>query len=154
MRQSIIQQMTLEEVDISKVRLDMKSRDELPKVFKGLQYIYSNEDTRSKVMEILHSELITKDFKNGRPGMSLWEILCFGVSRLALNTNYDRLHDLSNNHSTLRQMVGIGPYNEKYYSYQAIVDNVKLFTPEILDKVNQVVVEAGHKLLKKKTKKS
>ncbi len=150
MRQPIRQQMTLEEVDISKIPLDTKSRDELPKVFRGLQYIYSNEDVRSKVFKILDSELISKDSNNGRPGMTLWEILCFGVSRLTLNTNYDRLHDLSNNHRTLRQMVGLGPYNEKYYSYQSIVDNVKLFTPDILDKVNQVVVEAGHSLLKKK----
>jgi hypothetical protein len=33
---------------------------------------------------------------------------------------------------------------------QTIKDNVSLFTPEILDQINQVVVKAGHQLVKKK----
>src|SRR6266536_2931695 len=36
------------------------------------------------------------------------------------------------------------------YNLQTIKDNVRLLTPELLDKINQVVVEAGHGLLKKK----
>ena len=34
-----------------------------------------------------------------------------------------------------------------------IKDNVGLLTPEILDKINQVVVNAGHELIKKKARK-
>ncbi len=33
------------------------------------------------------------------------------------------------------------------YRLQAIKDNVRLITPEILDKINQLVVKAGHQLL-------
>src|ERR1035438_5487120 len=36
------------------------------------------------------------------------------------------------------------------YQYQTLVDNVSLFTPELLDKINQVVVSGGHALIKKK----
>jgi hypothetical protein len=36
------------------------------------------------------------------------------------------------------------------YGLQTIKDNVSLFTPEILDQINQVVVKAGHQLVKKK----
>jgi hypothetical protein len=32
---------------------------------------------------------------------------------------------------------------------QTIKDNVQLFTPEVLDEINQVVVQAGHQLKKK-----
>jgi hypothetical protein len=36
------------------------------------------------------------------------------------------------------------------YHLQTLKDNVQLFTPEILDEINQVVVRAGHKLKKKR----
>jgi hypothetical protein len=35
------------------------------------------------------------------------------------------------------------------YALQTIKDNLRLFTPEILDRINQVVVAAGHALVKK-----
>ena len=35
---------------------------------------------------------------------------------------------------------------------QTIKDNVSLLTPEVLDKINQVVVKAGHNLVKKRRK--
>ena len=35
------------------------------------------------------------------------------------------------------------------YSLQTIKDNLMLFTPEILDEINQIVVQAGHALVKK-----
>jgi len=38
---------------------------------------------------------------------------------------------------------------EKRYELQTIKDNISLFTPDILDRINQEVVNAGHQLLKK-----
>jgi hypothetical protein len=46
-------------------------------------------------------------------------------------------------------MLGHGPFNEETYHFQTLKDNVSLFTPELLDKINQLVVEAGHVLVKK-----
>jgi hypothetical protein len=37
--------------------------------------------------------------------------------------------------------------SDYYYPLQTLKDNVSLFTPEILDRINQVVVKAGHKLI-------
>ena len=74
-----------------------------------------------------------------------------GVLRLSLNCDYDRLHNLVNNHLTIRQLLGHGVIDDrKRYSLQTLKDNVVLLTPEILDQVNQVVVRAGHELIKKK----
>src|SRR5690606_34245026 len=39
--------------------------------------------------------------------------------------------------------------DEKYYNLQTLKDNLRLFTPEILDRLNQVIVQAGHQALKK-----
>jgi hypothetical protein len=71
------------------------------------------------------------------------------VLRLDLNADYDRIHELANQHATLRQMLGHGPFDEHHYSYQSLVDNLSLFTPELLDKINLAVVEEGHVLVKK-----
>jgi len=35
---------------------------------------------------------------------------------------------------------------------QTLKDNVSLLTPEISDRINQVVVQAGHQLKKKRTR--
>ncbi|MCP3878696.1 MAG: ISNCY family transposase, partial [Sulfitobacter sp.] len=47
-------------------------------------------------------------------------------------------------------MLGHGDWaDETQYSVQALKENLRLFTPEILDRINQVVVRAGHRLVKK-----
>ena len=57
-----------------------------------------------------------------------------------------------NNHKTIRQMLGHGfTDDDRSYHLQTLKDNVQLFTPEILDEVNQVVVAAGHQLKKKES---
>jgi hypothetical protein len=95
------------------------------------------------------------DANNGRPGMEQWTILVLGVLRLGLNIDYDRLQELVNQHNTIRQMIGLdGWANKTMYELQTIKDNVQLFTPELLDKINQEVVLAGQKLVKKKNWKA
>ena len=83
--------------------------------------------------------------------MDMWSMLVMGVLRLSLNCDYDRLHNLVNNHLTIRQILGHSDVDDrKHYTLQNLKDNVVLFTPEILDQVNQAVVKAGHELIKKK----
>ncbi len=43
-----------------------------------------------------------------------------------------------------------GPYCTHSYHIQTLQDNIALFTLEILDEINQIVVNAGHQLVKKK----
>ena len=147
-------QMRIGEVDIAQIKFDPRSRDDIPKILKGLQYLYLNLPLRSQIFNLLEAELAPKvNKRNGRPGMELWKILVCGVVRLDLNEDYDRLHELVNQHHTLREMLGHALFDETTYPYQTLKDNVSLFTPELLDKINQVVVGAGHALVKKKTAK-
>lgn len=144
-------QMRIGEVDIAQIKFDARSRDDIPKILKGLQYLYLNLPLRTQIFHLLETELAPKvNKRNGRPGMELWKILVCGVVRLDLNEDYDRLHELVNQHHTLREMLGHAMFDETNYPYQTLKDNVSLFTPELLDKINQVVVGAGHDLLKKK----
>ncbi len=82
--------------------------------------------------------------------MTLWTILVCGVIRLDLNIDYDRLHELVNHHNTIREMLGHGAFEDVSYHHQTLKDNVALLTPALLDEINQLVVQAGHGLIKKK----
>ena len=137
---------------IESVQFDLRSRDEIPKLLMGLQYIYVTPELREQVFCLLE-EIILADLNNGRPGMELWKILVLGTLRLSCNLDYDKLQELTNNHKRLRQMLGHPHSDESYYALQTLKDNVALLTPEILDRINQVVVKAGHRLLKKTKRK-
>ena len=148
-------QMHIGEVDVSRILLDPKSRDDIPQVLRGLQQLYKDPATRAKLFQLLDSEIAPQiDKRTGRPGMTLWSIFVCGVIRLDLNIDYDRLHELVNQHNSIRQMLGHGLFDPTSYHYQTLKDNVTLFTPELLDKINQIVVEAGHELVKKKGRRS
>jgi len=157
MRTVIQPQMQFGQVDIATIVFNPKSRDDIPQLLRGLQYIYTNAALRERVFTILQ-EVMPKRIgaegkaspKTGRPGMEQWKILVLGVLRLGLNADYDRIQELANEHKTIRHMLGHSDcMEEKRYELQTIKDNISLFTPDILDRINQEVVNAGHQLLKK-----
>ena len=145
------EQMTIGEIDISKMVFDLKSRDDIPKILRGLQFVYTNLPLRTSIFQLLENKITPNVSKyNGRPGMALWTILVCGVIRLDLNCDYDRLHELVNQHISLREILGHGMFDDVRYHFQTLKDNVSLLTPELLDEINQLVVQAGHVLVKKK----
>ena len=74
-----------------------------------------------------------------------------GTLRLSCNWDYDKLLDIANNHRTLRLMLGHSAMEHKSrYALQTLKDNVSLFTPEVLDRVNQIAVTYGHEVIGKK----
>jgi IS5 family transposase len=156
MRTVINPQMLLDGVDIGAIYLDPKSRDDIPQLLRGLQHIYTEPALRERVFAILREVMPTRvrgegkaDAGTGRPGMEQWRILVLGVLRLGLNADYDRIHELANQHSTLRQMLGHGDWtDDTEYKVQTLKDNLRLFTPELLDRINQEVVGAGHVLVR------
>ena len=159
MRKIIDQQLKLGEQSIGSIQLDPKSRDDIPHILRGLQFIYITRDLRERVFSILE-EMLPDGVEGkaspttGRPGMNQWTILVLGVVRQALNADYDRVQELANQHNTLRQMLGHSDWEDKtYYELQTLKDNLRLFTPEILDRINREVVHAGHVLVKKTRKK-
>ena len=166
MRQVIEPQMQLGETDIGAVDIDPKSRDDIPQLLRGLQHLYITPTIRDAVFELLEEVVPTRQGNNssnpseatlekvatdtGRPGMSQWNILVLGTLRLGLNADYDRIQELANQHTTLRQILGHSDWADNtYYELQTLKDNVRLFTPELLGRINQIVVQAGHQALKK-----
>ena len=151
MRNILNTQLQLGEIDIGSIKFDPHSRDDIPQILRGLQYIYTTREIRDEVFNCLEKIIPEEtDAGNGRPGMELWDILVLGTLRLNLNCDYDRVMELANEHRTLREMLGHGLVDEDdQYRLQTIKDNVRLLTKEVLDEINQIVVRGGHDLLGK-----
>jgi IS5 family transposase len=148
MRKVIDLQMEFWKKDIADIKFDLASRDEIPKLMIGLQYIYSTPSIREAVFNILKAIVPKKSQETGRPGMDLWKILVLGTLRLNCNWDYDKVHEIANNHHKIRQMLGHSEMDfESNYALQTIRDNIAFLTPHVLDEINQIVVKAGHSLI-------
>jgi len=155
MRQRFEQQMNLRTVAIADVKFSLKSRDELHPVLMALQYIFVTPELNAKVFAILEKKICSGKKKTGRKGMDLWHMLVLAVVRHACGTNWDTLETWSNYHELVRRVMGVHATafieDEKMeFSYQTILDNVSLIDEGLLQQINLLVVEAGHRLVKKK----
>jgi transposase, IS5 family len=155
MRQRFEQQMNLRTVAIADVKFPLKSRDELPPVLMGLQYIFITPALNEQVFELLEKKICNGKKKTGRKGMDLWHILVLAVVRHACGTNWDTLETWSNHHELVRRVMGVHASafieDEKIeFHYQSILDNVSLIDETLLKEINLLVVAAGHHVVKKK----
>ena len=155
MRQRFEQQMNLRTVAINDVKFPLKSRDELPPVLKGLQYIFTNPELNERVFQLLEEKICSGKKKTGRKGMDLWHILVLAVVRHACGTNWDTLETWANHHELVRKVMGVHATafieDEKIeFQYQSILDNVSLLDEALLLEINKLVADAGHKVVKKK----
>lgn len=152
MRNVRTQQLELGEVRIGDIDLDTRSRDDIPALLLGLQHLYTDETFRPRLFALMEEYILPGvDRKVGRPGMEMWRVLVMGVVKQGLGCDFDRLHDLVNEHKTLRRFLGHGDVWDEYrYKYQTLVDNVGLLRPELLVALNHLIVESGHAVAGKK----
>jgi hypothetical protein len=151
MRKRFEAQLTIGSTAISEIQLPVKSRDEFPAFLRAMQYVYTNDDLNERIFKLLESKICTKK-ATGRPGMDLWSIFVLAGARLCLNADYDRLEYLANQDGLLRQMLGVhdGIVRGREFDRQTIIDNVQQLDDATLRKINLIIVEAGHGLVKKK----
>jgi len=159
MRHVISPQLHIGQTDIAHIAIDVTSRDDIPLILLGLQHIYTTDPLRDAVFNILNEVIpyktvddtdtrVAVDADKGRPGMDQWAILVLGTLRLGLNADYDRIQELANQHKTVRMMLGHGLFDaDKDYRLQTLKDNLHLFTPEIMARINTEVIRAGYALL-------
>ena len=135
---------------IKDIQIDTRSRDDIPALLRGLQHIYTDQPTRTKVFELLNARVKPDiDRETGRPGMALWQILVLSVLKQGLGCDYDRLQELANQHRTVREMLGHGTLRYEY-KLQTVIDNVSLLNAELLSEISRVVVQSGHEVARKK----
>ena len=76
-------QLQLGELDIADIHIDTRSRDDIPQLLQGLQTLYTDKTLRAELFSVLE-KLTPADIRTeqGRPGMTLWNILVMGTLKL------------------------------------------------------------------------
>ena len=153
MREKFEAQYSIGVKKIEDTQPNLKSRDAFPKLILALKELYINPKFNNKLFNILEDKIIKGKKATGRPGMNLWQIFVLAQTRLALNISYDTLHDYTNEHKTYRQLLGIEAeigFEQIEIEYQTIIDNISLLDEATLKKINDLIVEMGHDVFKKK----
>ena len=154
MRQRFNPQPGLDIIPIEKVLLPTRSRDELPPILAGLQWIWTQPQLKAKIFALLEQKILAGIKATGRTGLDLWQILVLGVVRLGLDANFDRLEHIANFDTLLRQILGLPatPFGQdaKVFNHQTLRDNLALLDDALLAQINALVAAAGRDVFKKK----
>lgn len=149
MRKAFDRQQRMDCQTISNVPLNLGCRDEIIPILAALKHIYTQPKLRDAILQAVARD-VNRDSsrKRGRKGMDYWPILVLASVRLGCNFDYDRLQDLAEQHRALRQMMGIGNWDEETdFNWRTIRNNLALLRPETLERINHAIVAEGHKLV-------
>ena len=154
MRKRFEQQLTLGSMPISETKITTKRRSgAFPGLSSALKEIFITPKWNERVFMILEAKITEGKKQTGRPGMDLWQIFVLAQVRLLKDLSYDDLHHIANYDHLIRQIMGVekGFGYERYeFEYQTVVDNVSLLDDETVRELNQVIIEFGHEVFKKK----
>jgi hypothetical protein len=147
MRQRFPIQSDVHLLPIEKIVLPRHSRDELPSILAGLQWLWTHLTLKAEIFALLEAKILAGKRATGRTGMDLWQILVLGVVRLGLGADWDRLEHVANYDLLVRQMLGLPatPWGTaaKVFARQTLRDNVALLDDTLLKDINARVAAAG-----------
>jgi len=153
MRKRFGQQLTIGQKLIEDLPVGGKKQGKLEELIAALKALYCNPEYNEKIFSILEKHVVGNKKQTGRAGLNLWSVFVLAQARMCLNTSYEWIHDLANNHMSVRWLMGIEKefgYERTEFSYQRIYDNVTLLTDGVIKEINEVIVEFGHSRVFKK----
>jgi len=141
-------EMHLDCLPIGEVSLNLDCRDEIIPILRALQHLYADAPLRRQLLALVGKDVNGNTNRRlGRRGMNYWEIAVLAATRLGCNLDYDKLQDLAENHRRLRQIMGIGDWQDDVdFDWRRIEDNLIKLRPETLKKISDLIVQAGHVL--------
>jgi len=149
MRKAMDRQQRLDCQPIVEVKLNLDCRDEIIPILMALQHLYAQPKLCDEILRAIAADVNRHSSrKRGRQGMDYWPILVLAAVRLGCNLNYDKLQDLAEQHRALRQIMGIGDWDEQgRFDWRRIRDNITLVRPQTLERINHLIVGEGHRLV-------
>jgi len=154
MRKRFEQQLSIGRLLIEDTQIPTAKRSgALPGLCAALKEIYTNAEYNEKIFSVLERKILPKNNGTGRTGLGLWQIFVLSQVRLCQNISYDELHHIANYDSLMRQIMGIETvhgYDKQEIGYQRIIDNVGLLDDETVKEINDIIIEFGHGVFKKK----
>lgn len=148
MRKAYSNQKRFDCQDVADIRLNLNCRDEIIPILRGLQHIYTKPHLRDEILQLIAQD-VNQDSRTdrGRKGLDHWQVLVLAGIRMGCDLDYDKLQDLAEQHRNLRQMMGIGDWEDDVeFSWRRIRDNVCLLQVETIEKISHALVAEGHQL--------
>jgi len=135
---------------IAQLNLNFRCRDELIPVLAGLKYLYTNSKLRQKLVQLVAGDINESSRRDvGRPGFDDWQVVVLAAVRLGCNYDYDHLHDLAENHRSIRILLGRGDWDEEEkndFGPRRIGNTLDLLKPATIAALNQAIVQHGQQL--------
>jgi IS5 family transposase len=149
MRKAMESQLRLDCQAVADVALNPHCRDEIVPILAALQHLYTQPAIRDELLEAVGKDVNKgSSSRLGRRGMDYWPILVLASVRLGCDLDYDKLQNLAEEHRSLRQVMGVGDWEEQArLDWRRIHDNVVLVSPQTLEQVSRQVVALGHQLV-------
>jgi len=148
MRRGYSDQTRLDSPAISDVKLNVNCRDEIIPILAGLKHIYSRPELRNAIVDLVAQD-VNQDSRDdcGRQGLGYWSITVLAAVRLGCNLDYDKLQDLAEQHRTLRQIMGIGDWEDDVnLSARRIGDNLRLLKSTTIEAISHAIVGEAYRL--------
>ncbi|WP_010424375.1 hypothetical protein [Anaerophaga thermohalophila] len=154
MRKRFEQQIVIGRLLIQDTKIPTAKRSgALPGLCAALKEIFVTPEWNEKIFEVIENKVLSNNNKTGRPGMDLWQIFVLSQVRLCQNISYDDVHHIANYDGLIRQLMGVestAGFGKQVFSYQNIIDNVSLLDDETVKQLNDIIVDFGHQVFKKK----
>jgi hypothetical protein len=149
MRKAISQQRRLDCTSIDHVDLNLECRAEIIPILRALQHIYTHPELSDRVLGLVARDVNQNSRPDrGREGFDYWQILVLAAVRLGCDYDFDELQDLAEQHRTLRDMLGVGNWDQRTsFNWRRIQDNIGLVRSQTIAEINQALVAEGHRLV-------
>ena len=155
MRRGFSDQTRLDCQAIPDVQLNLNCRDEIVPILAGLRYVYSQPQLRNEILNLVAQDVnVDSRSDTGREGLDYWHITVLASVRLGCNLDYDKLQDLAEQHRALRQIMGIGDWQDSTdFNARRIGDNIRLLKTRTVEAINHRIVEEAYRLVPEAVKK-
>ena len=101
------EQMELGEFASEDICINPGSRDDVPKILRGIRSLVSNREFRVGPERLSEADFLPGSYSGqGRPGMDLWRIFVLGVLEQGLGCDFDRLMHHANHDTLVREFLG------------------------------------------------
>ena len=155
MRRGFSDQTRLDCQAIPDVQLNLNCRDEIVPILAGLRYVYSQPQLRNEILNLVAQDVnVDSRSDTGREGLDYWNITVLASVRLGCNLDYDKLQDLAEQHRALRQIMGIGDWQDGTdFNARRIGDNIRLLKTRTVEAISHRIVEEAYRLVPEAVKK-
>ena len=150
MRKDFEPQISFGTVPMSDINFDVFCRHEIVPILMALQHLYFDKPALNEILELIKEDVVEDvDEELGCSGMNYWDILVLASIRLGCDLDYDALHDLANNHMTLRDIMHVSRLDDTRFPRTTIHDNITKLSAKTIFAISDIIVKIGHRFYPK-----